>query len=66
MAPPPFNETALATSLSRRLRRQCYLLLSKAKHAMTVAILIRTTEATAALLPDTRPAEISGGGGQAA
>ena len=65
MPPPTVNDTALVTSLSRRLRRQCYLL-SKAKHAMTIAILIRTTEATAALLPDTRPAEISGGGGQAA
>ena len=41
--PPPVNDTVLATSLSRRLRRQCYLL-SKAKHAMTVAVLIRTTE----------------------
>ena len=65
MPPPRVNDIALATSLSRRLRCQCYLL-SKAKHAMTVAVLIRTTEAPSALLPDTRLAEFSGGGGPAA
>ena len=38
------------TSLSRTLRRRCYLL-NKAKFAMTIAILIRTTAASARLPP---------------
>ena len=42
MPPPPVTDTALVTSLSRTFRRRCYLL-NKAKFAMTIAILIRTT-----------------------